>query len=160
MFMVAFKGFWDYYKKKRNMEDFKSLLTSIKKITNIITSKREYMLKEIYFANTPLNAKEVQKLVKNSSNIDISLPTLYTSLQIFEEYHVLDSIYIASKKTKYYFVKGVRSQNFLICTNCGKITSFDDNPMNEQIKKVSQNKNYILFNQKALLYGTCKECNK
>lgn len=141
------------------MEDFNSLVKTIRNSTNILTTKREFVLKEIFFSKKPLNAKEIQISVKESANINISLPTLYTSLQIFEEYHILDSIYISSKKTRYYFVKGV-TQNFLICTNCGKIESFDDERMNERAKTISKEKSFVLFNQKALLYGICEECKK
>lgn len=141
------------------MEDFNSLVKTIRNSTNILTTKREFVLKEIFFSKKPLNAKEIQISVKESANINISLPTLYTSLQIFEEYHILNSIFISSKKTRYYFVKGV-TQNFLICTNCGKIESFDDERMNERAKTISKEKSFVLFNQKALLYGICEECKK
>ncbi len=142
------------------MEDFQTLLNHIKKHSNTISTKRTYILKEIFFASKPLNAKEIQKSIGNNHNIKISLPALYTSLQYFEELHVINSIFIASIKTKYYYLKGVKSQNFLICLNCGKITSFKDVEINKKVETISQNNSFILLTHKAILYGYCKECDR
>lgn len=141
------------------MENFKKLLKIIKNTNDTLTLKRELILKIVYFSKKPLNAQQIQTLLNENENENISLPALYASLQLFEELHVLDSLYIVAKKTKYYSIRGYVSQNYLICTTCGNIEIFSDIIMDEQIKNITKKDNFLLFNQKVMLFGLCKECN-
>ncbi len=142
------------------MENFELLIKNIKKHSFSITIKRQYILKEIFFSLKPLNAKEIKKQIKEKYKLDISLPTLYKGLQFFEDLNIVGSIFISSKKTTYYYLKGIKSQNFLICLKCGTITIFNDIHMNNQIKEISLKNNFFLLSQRVMLYGICEECDK
>lgn len=146
------------------MENLNIFLSKVNRLAKSIgfniTHKRESILKSIYKSKKPISANEIQDVLLDEFKIDISLPTIYNILHLFEELQILHILYVPAKKTKYYSVKGFKTQNHLICIKCGKIVEFFDNDLDKQLKKDLEKKDFLLTNHRILLYGICKECIK
>lgn len=146
------------------MENLDIFLSKVERLAKSVgfsvTFKRECILKSIFLSKNPICASEIKNILKEKYKINISMPTIYSIMRLFEELQILHILYIPSKKTKYYSIKGFNTQNHLVCMKCGKIISFFDKELDEQLKKDLKKKDFILTNHRILLYGTCKECTK
>ena len=91
----------------------------------------------------------------------LSKTTVYNTLKLFEENHIVQSIKIEDDKIR--FDADVSNHFHFKCTSCGKIFDFFDE------KKADKNytncvsilpKNFSLEKYQANMWGTCNNCTK
>lgn len=144
------------------LEDFDTFLSKMKllgdSIDFSITLKREMILKTLFEAKSPLNAKNISKIIKDSHSLDISITSIYKFLNILEEVYILHAIVLPPNNTKYYSLIGYKAQSHLVCTKCEKILTFSDDETLELLDRVLDKEGFTLSNLKVTLYGICKEC--
>lgn len=109
-----------------------------------------------------LTAEEIFALVKVDSP-DIGLATVYRTIQLLNELHLIDRINFDDGFVRYEM--GTASgcgqkhhHHHLICTKCGKVISFRDDLLEELEGRITATTGFCIVDHEVRLYGFCKEC--
>ena len=141
-------------------EGFKELLKS-KGLK--ITKQRLLVLEAL--ASCPgryLTAEEIYETIKTDSP-EIGLATVYRTIQLLSELCFIDRINLDDGFVRYEIVDAndsacKRHHHHLICRNCGKIISFQDELLDKLEKKITEKTGFMVVDHEVKLYGYCKEC--
>lgn len=128
-----------------------------------VTRQRLMVLEAI--ASCPeehLTAEEIFELVKVDCP-DIGLATVYRTIQLLSELHLIDRINFDDGFVRYEMgTASERGQkhrhHHLICLKCGKVVSFRGDLLEELENKITATTGFSIVNHEVKLYGFCKEC--
>lgn len=141
-------------------ENFKALISKIRLLgerTDFkLTSQREMILKILFNSKKPINTNEIKNDLEANFNIKTSTPTIYSFVNILEQCQIVDVLYL--KKTKYFSLKDIRTQSYLVCEECAKIEMFLDKNLENELDSISSKYNFATYNHRIVLFGKCKEC--
>jgi len=122
------------------------------------TSERYSILDQICKQKRAFSAEQIHQEI--TQNIQISLPTIYNTLLLFEKCGIIHKIERSAgeQQTLYERAKrrGIHMQ--LKCTNCGRIQDFYDKNITSAVN-LHRFKNFNPANFSLYVYGTCKHCN-
>lgn len=109
-----------------------------------------------------LTAEEIFEYVKVDCP-DIGLATVYRTIQLLNELHLIDRINFDDGFVRYEMgTVSEREQkhrhHHLICMKCGKVISFRDDLLEELEEKITATTGFSIVNHEVKLYGICKEC--
>lgn len=109
-----------------------------------------------------LTAEEIYEIVKADCP-EIGLATVYRTIQLFYELHLIDRINLDDGFVRYEIgdmEKGgtKHHHHHLICSKCGKVISFQDDLLEELEKKILETTGFWVMDHEVKLYGCCKEC--
>jgi len=119
------------------------------------TKQRELLLKIMRNTNRHVDAKELFKLAVKEDN-SISPATVYRSLKLFKELELVNEQRLGQARC-YYEIKHSREHQHLVCSKCGKVVDFDC-PLKAMIKKVKDEKGFVVTRAEVFLEGYCSEC--
>lgn len=143
-------------------KDFNVFISKMKllgeRVDFSITPKREMILKVIFEAKEPLCAKKILENIADKHLPEISITSIYKTLNILEEIYVLHAISLPPHNTKYYSLIEYKSQSHLVCTKCEKILSFCDEITLDHLDSILDKEGFTLSNLKVTLYGICEDC--
>lgn len=128
-----------------------------------VTKQRILVLEALAsFPDTHLTAEEIYEIVKIDCP-EIGLATVYRTIQLFFELHLIDRINLDDGFVRYEIgdrTRGVAKHHHhhLICSQCGKILSFQDDLLEELEQKILETTGFCVLNHEVKLYGYCKEC--
>lgn len=128
-----------------------------------VTNQRLLVLEAI--ASRPerhLTAEEIYELVKVDFP-EIGLATVYRTIQLFSELHLIDRINFDDGFVRYeigniYNHEQKHRHHHLICKKCGKVTSFQDDLLEELEEKIANTTGFYVVDHEVKLYGYCVEC--
>ena len=112
--------------------------------------------------NRHLTAEEIYELVKIDCP-EIGLATIYRTIQLFLELKLIDRINLDDGFVRYE-IGHVEERNIkhrhhhLICNECGKVQSFEDDMLDELEKRIYIAKGFSVVDHEVKLYGFCEEC--
>ncbi|KAB0582414.1 transcriptional repressor [Campylobacter sputorum subsp. sputorum] len=131
---------------------------------NIILSKkaknsipRKEILK-ILFYNKHISINEIQKIYKNTHKKQVSISTIYNTLNLLKKYNLLTII--KSKNSTKYEMNIHLNHDHLICKKCGKIIEFKDEVLQNLQKGISKKYDFIIQGHILSLEGICDKCKK
>lgn len=108
-----------------------------------------------------LTAEEIYEKIKTDSP-GIGLATVYRTIQLLLELHLIDRINLDDGFVRYEIVSmenGAEKQHHhLICRNCGKIIAFQDEILERLEEKIRETTGFRVVDHEVKLYGYCKEC--
>ncbi len=109
-----------------------------------------------------VTAEEIYDLVKAECP-EIGLATVYRTIQVLVEFHLVDKLNLGDGFARYEIGKEDGSESkhhhhHLICNNCGKILSFQDDLLEELEEKILNKTGFFVTDHEVKLYGYCKEC--
>lgn len=128
-----------------------------------VTNQRLLVLEAI--ASRPerhLTAEEIHELVKVDYP-EIGLATVYRTIQLLSELHLIDRINFDDGFVRYeignlHGREQKHHHHHLICQNCGKVTSFQDDLLEELEEKITATTGFRIVDHEVKLYGYCVEC--
>ena len=141
-------------------EEFKQLL---KRKGLKVTNQRLLVLEAI--ASCPeehLTAEEIYELVKLSYP-EIGLATVYRTIQLLNELHLIDRINFDDGFVRYEMGSAhghgqKHHHHHLICMKCGRVISFQDDLLEELEAKITATAGFRIVDHEVKLYGYCVEC--
>ncbi|SCP95958.1 Fur family transcriptional regulator [Anaerobium acetethylicum] len=109
-----------------------------------------------------LTAEEIYELVK-ADYPEIGLATVYRTIQLLLELNLVDRINLDDGYVRYEIGQADNSEvkhhhHHLICLECGKVSSFEDDLLDELEKKIIDTASFQVTDHEVKLYGYCKEC--
>lgn len=111
-----------------------------------------------------LSADEIFALVKVDCP-EIGLSTVYRTIQLLSELHLIDRInfddgYVRYEMGSAFDREQKHHHHHLICSNCGKVISFQDDLLEELEEKIARTTGFEVVDHEVKLYGHCKDCRR
>lgn len=137
------------------LNDFKSLL---KKNNLKFTIQREVILETLYNSDEHLTPESLHQLIqKKHPDLNTGIATVYRTLALLEESGMVTSLSFGAQGKKYEL--GAKDHHdHMICTNCGNITEFVDDQIEERQNKIAQTLGFKMSDHSMQIYGICKNC--
>lgn len=139
------------------LEKFKELL---KNNALKFTKQRELILKFLYQNKGHYTPEDIYMLLKQQHpDINIGIATVYRTLTLLEESHIVSSISFGIQGKKYEL--GLKKHHdHLICTQCGKIIEFYDEIIEERQEAIAEKFNFKMTGHTMKIEGICEACQK
>lgn len=143
-----------------NQEKFKELLKSngLK-----VTTQRIAILEVLQDRpGKHLTAEEIYECVKVQYP-EIGLATVYRTIQLLSELNLIDKLNLDDGYVRYEigkmgnFNEG-HHHHHLICLDCGKVLSFEDDLLETLEDRIKKSMNFEVVDHEVKLFGHCKEC--
>ena len=143
-----------------NRDEFKQML---KDHGLKVTNQRLLVLEALVSCpEKHLTTEEIYELVKVDFP-EIGIATVYRTIQLLLELNLVDKINLDDGFVRYE-IGSVRTEetkhhhHHLICLNCGKVISFQDDLLEELENKITKTTGFKIVNHEVKLYGYCEEC--
>lgn len=140
---------------KQLLNDFKTLL---KKNSLKFTIQREVILESLYNSDEHLTPESLLNLIqKKFPGLNTGIATVYRTLSLLEESNMVTSLSFGAQGKKYE-LGAKHHHDHLICTECGSITEFVDEQIEERQHKIADTLGFMMQDHSMQIYGICKNC--
>lgn len=137
------------------LSDFKQLLkdNGLK-----FTIQREVILEMLYNSDEHLTPEALHHLIQEKHpTLNTGIATVYRTLSLLEESEMVTSLSFGAQGKKYEL--GAKDHHdHIICTECGSITEFVDEQIEQRQKKITEELGFIMQEHSMQIYGICKAC--
>ena len=145
------------------MKKYDDLLVEFKKVLKQnrlkYTIQREVILRVLFNTDKHITPEELYDLVKlESPNLKTGIATVYRTLTLLEDNRIVNSITFGAMGKKYE-LSDKPHHDHLICAECGSITEFVDEQIEERQHKISDELGFKMSDHSMQIYGLCKDCN-
>jgi len=121
------------------------------------SERRESVLRLLYESGRHLTPDEIYVEVKAKYDSRIGVSTVYRSLILFEEAHLVNIVSI-SKEIKRYEINCNIHHDHLVCLHCGIIVEFQNDSIEKLQNEVAEENGFILTDHDMTLIGICSKC--
>jgi Fur family ferric uptake transcriptional regulator len=140
------------------MQEVYEILGRIKTDNRRMTRARVGILKTIFDAKKPLEAREIKKLLRKN-HVQVDRSTVYRQLRYLTSKKFLEKFQIASGKT--YFEPTRSHHHHLICVRCKKMLDVAlDNCLKTWESMFAEQHGFQITGHTLDFYGICGECKK
>lgn len=139
------------------LSNFKTLL----KNNNLkFTIQREVILETLYNSDEHLTPESLHHLIQEKyPDLKTGIATVYRTLALLEDSNMVTSLSFGAQGKKYEL--GAKNHHdHMICTECGDITEFVDEQIEERQHKISEALGFKMSDHSMQIYGTCKTCQE
>jgi len=139
------------------LSDFKQLL----KINGLkFTIQREVILEMLYNSDEHLTPEALHHLIQEKHpDLNTGIATVYRTLSLLEDSEMVTSLSFGAQGKKYEL--GAKDHHdHIICTECGSITEFVDEQIEQRQKKITDELGFIMQEHSMQIYGICKACQE
>ncbi len=144
-------------KYEQLLSDFKSLL---KKNNLKFTIQREVILETLYACDEHLTPESLHQLIqKEYPDLKTGIATVYRTLALLEESNMVTSLSFGVQGKKYELGAKEHHDHF-ICTQCGSITEFVDDQIEQRQHKIAEELNFKMQDHSMQIYGICYLCQQ
>lgn len=144
--------------------EYSSLLASFKELLKNnslkFTKQREVVLKTLYEKNEHFTPEDLYIFLKSTyPELNIGIATVYRTLNLLEESHMVTSISfgVAGKKFE---LANKPHHDHMICKSCGLIIEFQNDRIEQLQLEIAQANRFIITSHLMQLRGLCEECAK
>lgn len=137
------------------LKDFKALL---KKNSLKFTIQREVILETLYNSDEHLTPESLHHLIQEKfPDLKTGIATVYRTLSLLEDSNMVTSLSFGAQGKKYEL--GAKNHHdHLICTECGSITEFVDEQIENRQHVIANELGFLMKDHSMQIYGICKEC--
>jgi len=139
------------------LSNFKTLL----KNNNLkFTIQREMILETLYGSDEHLTPESLHHLIQEKyPDLKTGIATVYRTLSLLEESDIVTSLSFGAQGKKYE-LGAKEHHDHLICTECGDITEFVDEEIENRQHKIAEQLEFKMQDHSMQIYGICKQCQK
>ena len=137
------------------LSDFKTLL---KKNSLKFTIQREVILETLYSSDEHLTPESLHHLIQEKfPDLKTGIATVYRTLSLLEDSNMVTSLSFGAQGKKYEL--GAKNHHdHLICTECGDITEFVDEQIENRQHHIANELGFKMEDHSMQIYGICKNC--
>lgn len=108
---------------------------------------------------THLSTEEIYEIVRVTHS-DMGLATVYRTAQLLEELGIITSLNIEDGRIRYelYTDEGQHNHHHLICTQCGSVSEFEEDLLDELEERIQSDHRFKILDHKLKFYGICSKC--
>nr|WP_321265874.1 Fur family transcriptional regulator [uncultured Sulfurimonas sp.] len=139
------------------LNNFKSIL---KKNSLKFTIQREVILETLYNSDEHLTPEALHHLIQEKfPDLNTGIATVYRTLSLLEDSNIVTSLSFGAQGKKYEL--GAKNHHdHLICTECGSITEFVDEQIENRQHRIADELGFKMEDHSMQIYGICKSCQK
>ncbi len=125
----------------------------------LVTRQRK-RIAEIIF-NTPghLSVEDIQNLLRQKK-ISASIASIYRTLDVLIKSELVVQHRFGKRFKRFEAVRQDQHHDHLICTTCGKVEEFKNEPIEELQLQVAKDYNFDITSHKLDIYGRCRNCTR
>jgi len=139
------------------LSDFKILL---KKNSLKFTIQREVILETLYNSDEHLTPESLHHLIQEKfPDLKTGIATVYRTLSLLEDSKMVTSLSFGAQGKKYE-LGAKEHHDHLICTECGSITEFVDEKIEERQHSIADELGFKMKDHSMQIYGLCKNCQE
>ena len=139
------------------LSDFKMLL---KKNSLKFTIQREVILETLYSSDEHLTPEALHHLIQDKfPDLKTGIATVYRTLSLLEDSKMVTSLSFGAQGKKYE-LGAKEHHDHLICTECGSITEFVDEKIEERQHDIADELGFKMKDHSMQIYGLCKNCQE
>ncbi len=139
------------------LNDFKNLL---KKNNLKFTIQREVILETLYNSDEHLTPESLHRLIQEKfPELKTGIATIYRTLALLEESNMVTSLSFGAQGKKYE-LGAKEHHDHMICTECGNITEFVDEEIEERQHSIAEALGFEMSDHSMQIYGICAKCQK
>lgn len=144
--------------------EYNALLSSFKELLKNnslkFTRQREVVLKTLYEKNDHFTPEDLYIYLKSTyPELNIGIATVYRTLNLLEESHMVTSISfgVAGKKFE---LANKPHHDHMICKSCGLIIEFQNDKIEELQNEIAHANKFKITSHLMQLRGLCEKCSK
>ena len=144
--------------------EYNALLSSFKELLKNnslkFTRHREVVLKTLYEKNDHFTPEDLYIYLKSTyPELNIGIATVYRTLNLLEESHMVTSISfgVAGKKFE---LANKPHHDHMICKSCGLIIEFQNDKIEELQNEIAHANKFKITSHLMQLRGLCEKCSK
>ena len=123
------------------------------------TKQRKAILNVLSHSGTPLSAEDIYIRLK-VENEDVSLSTVYRTLEQLCEHDVLQRVTLSGDNRMAYVIEEKEHHHYIVCTQCKRILPISHCPLQAFEKALAQETGFVLQGHRLDLYGLCPQCQQ
>lgn len=124
-----------------------------------LTPQRQAVLEAVLSRpDQHLSADEVYSVVK-AGHPEIGLATVYRTLELFRELHILHELDFGQGMSRYEYAS-VEHHHHLVCLKCGRVQEFSSEALEQVEGQISERYDFEVVGHHLKLYGYCHECRR
>ncbi len=124
-----------------------------------ITPQRRLIARVLFDSKGHLNADELHQRVRDVDST-VGHATVYRTLKLFEEYHLVHSHKFGDGTVRYEVsVGGDEHHDHLVCNDCGQIIEFENAQVEQLQHRIAVNLEFRLVDHSMVLYADCLRSN-
>jgi len=121
------------------------------------TRQRRLIARAFFGTNTHISAEALYRLV-NGRDRRIGLVTVYRTLKLLKDAGLAHERQFGDGRALFEHASSERHHDHIICTECGKITEFENCDIEALQEQVARRLGFTLRYHKLELYGLCRTC--
>ena len=121
------------------------------------TRQRELIARAFFATNAHISAEALYRRVSGRDR-RIGLVTVYRTLKLLKEAGLAHERQFGEGRALFEHASSERHHDHMICTDCGKITEFENCKIEALQEQVARKFAFTLRYHKLELYGFCREC--
>jgi Fur family ferric uptake transcriptional regulator len=123
------------------------------------TAQRKRIVKRAFSMQKHFSADDLYEVLRKEK-LNVSKATVYRTLKLLVEAHILDELEIGSREAKFYEpVLGREHHDHMICLRCGKIVEFTDQSIERLQEEAARRERFRILSHTLKLFGLCHACN-
>jgi len=122
------------------------------------TEQRQLVLEIIQRAKGHLDADEIYQQARQQSS-NISLSTVYRSLQLFQELGLIEEHQFDGTR-RYYETTPQSKHHHLVCLGCGRVFEFKCSSTERLKSRISKAEGFRVTDAEVRLVGYCPDCQR
>ncbi len=144
-------------KYEQLLSDFKKLL---RKNNLKFTIQREVILETLYNSDEHLTPESLHRLIQEKfPELKTGIATVYRTLALLEDSNMVTSLSFGAQGKKYE-LGAKEHHDHMICTECGNITEFVDEEIEERQHSIAKALGFEMSDHSMQIYGICANCQK
>lgn len=121
------------------------------------TLQRNLILDAFLDLDRPANIDELY-LILRSRHSNVGHATVYRALKLFAESGLARKINFGDGITRYQHARQGQRHDYLVCSDCGTVTEFDNNSVEQRQVEIAQSLGFMIESLKIELRGVCSRC--
>jgi Fur family ferric uptake transcriptional regulator len=123
------------------------------------TKQRKAILSVLAQSGEPLTAEDIYIRLKVKQE-DVSLSTVYRTLEQLCEHDVLQSVTLSGDNRMAYVLEGSEHHHYIVCSQCKRMLPISHCPLEAFEKALAEETGFLLQGHRLDLYGLCPECQR
>ncbi len=142
-----------------DLKEIKKEFTKFLKRKNMkVTQSRLDLIDLIADYGKHFEVEELVSWVSKRTNRGVSRSTIYRTLKLLQDFGIIKEVIKQNNRTIYEFIVGKSHHDHLVCVECGKITEFVDEDIENLQDEVCAKYGFSPLNHRLEIFGICSEC--
>ena len=121
-----------------------------------MTRERRLILKEIFSANTHLEAEDLLLRFRRKGE-KVSRATIYRTFDLLLKANLIVKSDFGHNHYHYERLFGRKTHDHMICSDTGKVIEFSDNRLEELLEAICRQHHFKMTHRSLQLFGTCED---